>query len=62
MKILFAPSEGKIKDGNELFQENSLYFNKNSRKEVLKKYTTILKTASLEELSKLFGLKKMKIF
>jgi len=58
MKILFAPSEGKIKGGNEIFNKSLLFFNSFSRDKVLNRYTNFLKNASFDELSKLFGLKK----
>ncbi len=58
MKILFAPSEGKIKGGNEIFDKDSLTFTKNSRNEVLNLYQNYLNNSTTKELSKLFGLKK----
>ncbi len=58
MKVLFAPSEGKIKGGKEKFDKNTLFFNSFSRDEILDRYQNFLKTASKSELSKLFGLKK----
>ncbi len=58
MKILFAPSEGKIKGGEDVFDKNSLFFNKNPRDKVLNLYNDYLNNSTLNELSKLFGLKK----
>ncbi len=63
MKILFSPSETKITGGSS----NSLNINSylfpfllDKHKEVLNKYQAYLSTASEEQLSKLFGLKKQK--
>ena len=58
MKILFAPSEGKIKGGDKIFDKNLLTFNENSRDELLNLYQDYLNNSTFEELSKLFGLKK----
>ena len=60
MKILLAPSETKTKGGTDNFSLESLLFNEltPTRKLLLNKYMNILQKNSLEELSKMFGLKK----
>ncbi len=58
MKVLFAPSEGKIRGGDDFFDKNTLTFKKNSRDQVLNLYQNYLNNSTLTELSKLFGLKK----
>jgi len=58
MKVLFSPSEGKIKDGNDFLDLNLLTFTNHDRSHILNIYHDFLNTASYEELSKLFGLKK----
>ena len=60
MKILLAPSETKTKGGTDNFSLESLLFNEltPTRKLLLHKYMNILQKNSLEELSKMFGLKK----
>jgi len=60
MKILFSPSEDKTKTGSKNFELNKLTFNSFDRTKLLKNYHDFVTTASLEELSKLFGLKKEK--
>lgn len=61
MKILFSPSETK-KDGGEgeFLNKNSSIFPElyTKRLEILNSYNGFLKTASKEELEKLFGTKK----
>ena len=60
MKILLAPSETKTKGGTDKFVLDSLLFDEltPTRKLLLHKYMNILQKNSLEELSKMFGLKK----
>ena len=60
MKILLAPSEKKNEGGTQNFDLNTLLFSQltATRKEILHKYINILQKNSLQELSKMFGLKK----
>ncbi len=60
MKILLAPSETKTHGGCENFSLESLLFSEltSTRKILLHKYINILQKNNLEELSKMFGLKK----
>ena len=60
MKILLAPSETKKRGGNGAFNLNTLLFKELTpyRKELLDKYSEILEKGDMEELSKMFGLKK----
>ena len=60
MKILLAPSETKTQGGTDVFSVESLLFNEltPTRKLLLHQYMNILQKNSLEELSKMFGLKK----
>jgi len=60
MKILLAPSETKTHGGCENFSLESLLFPalNSTRKTVLHQYINILQKNNLEELSKMFGLKK----
>ena len=61
MKILFSPSETKNDGGNlEYINKNSFIFPElfEKRLEILEKYNNFIKTASKEELEKLFGTKK----
>ena len=60
MKILLAPSETKIQGGSDNFVLESLLFSEltSTRKTLLYKYINILQKNNLEELSKMFGLKK----
>jgi cytoplasmic iron level regulating protein YaaA (DUF328/UPF0246 family) len=60
MKILLAPSETKVNGGTENFVLESLLFKDltPTRKILLHKYINILQKNSLNELSKMFGLKK----
>lgn len=60
MKILLAPSETKIHGGYENFSLESLVFKEltPTRKILLHKYINILQKNNLDELSKMFGLKK----
>jgi len=60
MKILLAPSETKVKGGNENFVLESLLFQEltATRKTLLHQYINILQKNNLNELSKMFGLKK----
>ena len=60
MKILLAPSETKTHGGCENFSLESLLFPEltNTRKALLHQYINILQKNNLEELSKMFGLKK----
>ncbi|CAA6813113.1 MAG: UPF0246 protein YaaA [uncultured Sulfurovum sp.] len=60
MKILLAPSETKTHGGCENFSLETLLFPElnSTRKSVLHKYMNLLQKNNLEELSKIFGLKK----
>jgi len=60
MKILLAPSETKTHGGCENFSLESLLFSElnSTRKTLLHKYMNILQKNNIEELSKMFGLKK----
>ena len=60
MKILLAPSESKHSGGSENFNLNGLLFSEliPIRKEILHKYMNVLQKNNLDELSKMFGLKK----
>jgi len=60
MKILLAPSETKTHGGCENFSLENLLFPElnTTRKIILHRYINILQKNSLEELSKMFGLKK----
>jgi len=60
MKILLAPSETKTHGGCENFSLESLLFPElnTTRKALLHRYINILQKNSLEELTKMFGLKK----
>ena len=60
MKILLAPSETKIHGGCENFSLESLLFSEltPTRKILLHQYINILQKNDLNELSKIFGLKK----
>ncbi len=60
MKILLAPSETKNKGGFENFSLESLLFTEltTTRKMLLHHYMNILQKNDLEELRKIFGLKK----
>ncbi len=60
MKILLAPSETKIHGGGENFSLESLLFSEltSTRKILLHNYMNILQKNDLEELRKMFGLKK----
>ena len=60
MKILFSPSEAKIKGGERDFEFNFLFPHLNDkRKEVVDRYNEFIKTTSKEELQKLFGVKEV---
>ena len=60
MKILLAPSETKTHGGCEKFSLEHLLFPEltSTRKALLHQYINILQKNNLEELSKMFGLKK----
>ncbi len=61
MKILFSPSETKTSGGDGSFiSSNSFIFLElyEKRLKIINKYSNFLKTASTDELSKLFGTKK----
>jgi cytoplasmic iron level regulating protein YaaA (DUF328/UPF0246 family) len=60
MKILLAPSETKKQGGTQNFDLNSLLFSEltSKRKKILHGYMNILQKNNLQELSKMFGLKK----
>ena len=58
MKILFSPSETKISGGEgDFLNKNSFIFPElySKRLEILNSYNDFLKTASKEQLEKLFG-------
>ena len=62
LKILFSPSESKISlNTNDKFDGKNLIFSEffNKRAEVLKRYDEFLKSANLDEIKKLFGLKEL---
>ncbi|HHS91972.1 MAG TPA: peroxide stress protein YaaA, partial [Campylobacterales bacterium] len=61
MKILLAPSETKVNGGNEKFVLESLLFQDltATRKRLLHQYINILQRNDLDELSTMFGLKKV---
>ncbi|ORI07767.1 hypothetical protein A3835_04505 [Campylobacter concisus] len=62
LKILFSPSESKISlNTSDKFHGKNLIFPElfGKRAEILKKYDEFLKTASLDEIKKLFGLKHL---
>lgn len=64
MKILFSPSETKNDGGNfEYINKNSFIFPElfEKRLEILEKYNNFIKTASKDELEKLFGTKKVDV-
>ena len=64
MKILFSPSEAKFSDGNgDVFSKNSFIFPElfEKRLEVINLYNDFLKSASKEQLEKLFGTKKEEV-
>jgi hypothetical protein len=60
MKILFAPSETKKSGGTDNFNPNNLLFDvlTPQRMKLLHAYTNIIQRGNLQELSKLFGIKK----
>ena len=62
LKILFSPSESKISlNTSDKFDGKSLIFPKlfSKRAEILNKYDEFLKSANLDEIKKLFGLKEL---
>ena len=62
LKILFSPSESKISlNTNDKFDGKNLIFSElfDKRAEILKRYDEFLKSANLDEIKKLFGLKKL---
>ncbi|MGP1360789.1 YaaA family protein [Campylobacter sp.] len=62
LKILFSPSESKISQNtSDKFHGKNLIFPEffSKRTEILGKYDEFLKTASLDEIKKLFGLKHL---
>ena len=62
LKILFSPSESKISlNTNDKFDGKNLIFSElfNKRAEILKRYDEFLKSANLDEIKKLFGLKEL---
>lgn len=64
MKILFSPSEAKNSGGDiKKLDKDSLIFEElfHTRLEIINSYNDFLKTASKEELEKLFGTKKSDI-
>lgn len=60
MKILLAPSETKISGGDEKFQIENLLFKElyPHRVKLIHKYINVIQKNNLQELSKMFGLKK----
>lgn len=60
MKILLAPSETKKEGGQNNFDLNSLLFNEltSTRKNLLYHYINVLQQKDMNQLSKMFGLKK----
>ena len=61
MKILLAPSETKKEGGDGKFNLNSLMLSQQlnpTREELFKDYNQIVTSNNLEQLSKMFGLKK----
>ena len=60
MKILLAPSETKTAGGTQNFKLESLLFKEltSTRRELLDHYAHILQKNNLNQLSKMFGLKK----
>ncbi|MCD6259933.1 MAG: YaaA family protein [Helicobacteraceae bacterium] len=58
LKILFSPSEGKVSGGNNT-QDKELLGSNKARKEILDNYNEIIKRADPQEISKLFGIKKL---
>jgi len=60
MKILLAPSETKKSTGNTNFEIGSLLFDSLApqRSKLLHRYINIIQKGDLQELSKMFGLKK----
>ena len=62
LKILFSPSESKISlNTNDKFDGKNLIFSElfSKRAEILKRYDEFLKSANLDEIKKLFGLKEL---
>ena len=62
LKILFSPSESKISlNTNDKFDGKNLIFHElfGKRAEILKRYDEFLKSANLDEIKKLFGLKEL---
>ena len=62
LKILFSPSESKISlNTNDKFDGKNLIFPKlfSKRAEILNKYDEFLKSANLDQIKKLFGLKEL---
>ena len=62
LKILFSPSESKISlNTNDKFDGKNLIFSElfDKRAEILKRYDEFLKSANLDEVKKLFGLKEL---
>lgn len=62
LKILFSPSESKISlNTSDKFDGKNLIFPKlfSKRAEILNKYDEFLKSANLDEIKKLFGLKEL---
>ena len=62
LKILFSPSESKISlNTNDKFDGKKLIFSElfGKRAEILKRYDEFLKSANLDEIKKLFGLKEL---
>ena len=61
MKILLAPSETKREGGDGKFDLKSLILSQQltpAREELITEYNKIVKSKNLEQLSKMFGLKK----
>ncbi len=61
MKILLAPSETKQEGGEESFKLESLFLSQEltpARAELFKAYNRVVTSGNIEQLSKMFGLKK----
>ena len=60
MKILLAPSETKKEGGDSTFNLGSISFSQltQTRQELFNEYNKIVTSGNLEQLSKMFGLKK----
>lgn len=63
MKILFSPSESKTDGGEKdiYFNLNTMYFSdvKNCRRDIVNSYEEYIATADVEDIQRLFGIKKL---